>query len=124
MFEQATKLKLRFETRRGMASTEDLWDLPLAELDALAIGLQKQVKESAGEVSFITPPEAKDETLQLRFDVAKHVIDVRLKERDEARAAVDRAAKKQQLLEIIARKQTSDLEGKPTEELLAMVAAL
>ena len=57
MFERASKLKLRFNTEKGMVTTEDLWDLPLlqrnaVDLDSLAKNLNKAVKES-GEESFV-----------------------------------------------------------------------
>lgn len=127
MFEQATRLKLRFDTQRGEISVEDLWDLPLTgrvSLDGIAIGLNKQLRESAVTVSFVKPAEPANDELQLRFDVVKHILDVRVKERDEAKLASDRAAKKQQLLEILARKQTADLESKTTEELTEMINSL
>lgn len=124
MFDQAVRLKLRFETKRGQVSAEDLWDLPLTELDRVAVQLQSKLRESANETSFITPAGPKDNAMQLRFDVAKHIIDVRLKERDDAKAARDKSAKKQQLLEVLARKQNAELEGKSTEELTAMINSL
>lgn len=127
MFDQATRLKLRFETPRGLISVEDLWDLPLTgatSLDAIAIKLHKQLRDTAVETSFVNPAEAKDKTLQLRFDIVKHILDVRIKERDEAALTREKKAKKQQLLEILARKQTSELEGKTTEELTTMINAL
>ncbi len=42
MFEEASKLKLRFETTRGLVAVEDLWDIPLIgnngfSLDILAM---------------------------------------------------------------------------------------
>ena len=37
MYKQAAQLKLRFATSRGSLSTEQLYDLPISELDTLAI---------------------------------------------------------------------------------------
>lgn len=127
MFDKATRLKLRFDSPRGLLTTEDLWDLPLTgkvSLDGLAIGLARQLRDSDAAVSFVVPAEAASTELQLRFDVVKHVLDVKVKERDEAKTANDRASKKQQLLEILARKENAELEGKSAEELKNMINSL
>lgn len=60
----------------------------------------------------------------MKFDIAKHILDVRVKERDTAKLEKDRAEQKQKLLGILARKQDAELEGKTTEELSAMIQAL
>lgn len=122
MFEQATRLKLRWITSRGVVGVEDLWDLSLSTLDVIAVALHKQLNETS--ISFVKPAGTDDSGLQLRFDVIKHIIDVKVKDRDESLVARDRAAKKQQLLEILARKQTSELETKTTEELTNMINSL
>lgn len=95
--------------------------MSLESLNTLAVGLNEQLQKSS--VSFIST-EKKDTTLQLKFDVAKHVIDVRLKERDEAKDASERSAKKQVILEILAKKKNAELEGKSIEELTTMVNSL
>lgn len=127
MFEKATRLKLRIPTSRGSLGVEDLWDLPLTgnlSLDTLAIGLSKRLRETAACTSFVEPTAPVNEELQLSFDVVKHILDVKVKERDEAKSAHDKAAKKQQLLGILARKQDAELEGKTAEELTAMINSL
>jgi len=127
MFDQATRLKLRFETPRGSISVEDLWDLPLTgkvSLDEIAIALHRQLREQVASVSFVKPAEPTSIELQLKFDVVKHILDVRVKERDDAKNESDRASKKQQLLEILARKQNAELEGKTAEELTTMINSL
>lgn len=121
-FERATKKKLRFDTQVGLVTTEDLWDLPLKTLDALAKALHKEVK--AGEdVSFIeeTKPTALFTELKLKFDVVKRVIEVRLAAKKKAEKAVATKAKKQRLMELIQEKQDEDLKGKSLEELQALL---
>lgn len=130
IFEQASREKLRFETPRGHVSVEDLWDLPLSStspnkpnLDDVARGIHKQLKESE-EVSFVQPVTAKDGSAMLGFEVVKHIIAVKMAERDAARLASDKAAQKQKIMGLIAQKQDEQLSSKSLEELTAMVSAL
>ncbi len=127
MFEQAARLKLRFDSPKGLLTTEDLWDLPLtsarsANLNDLAKGLSRELKDTAEE-DFVHPAKTND-VLKLKFDVVKHVIDVRLAENEAVRLSADRREKKDRLLELIARKQDESLAAKSVEELQAMVESL
>lgn len=129
IFEQASRLEVRFITAKGHVTTEDLWHLPLqsaragTSLDDLAKALHKELKE-CDETSFVTPGKAADPILQLRFDIVKHIIDVRLAENAAAAAARANTEKKQKLLEILARKQDASLESASEEEIRAMINAL
>lgn len=128
MFEKAARLKVRFESPKGALSAEDLWDIPLtsnkgaANLDDVAKGLHAQLRETT--TSFVVPADTKPDLTQMKFDIAKHIIDVRLAERNEAAAAQQRKATKEKILEIIAKKQDNALEGKSLEELMAMANSL
>lgn len=130
MFEQATRLKLRFDSPQGMLSVEDLWDMPLtsirsnqANLNNIAKGISRQLKTESEE-DFVNPKSKANETLQLALDIVKHVIQVRQAEAEAARLRIERKEKKEKLLELIAKKQDQALEGKPLEELQEMVASL
>lgn len=122
-FEKATRLRLRFETSRGNLNVEDLWRLPLVELDKLAIALNKQLKESSKE-SFIKAKSKDNKLLELRFDIVKHIIETLLSEDEEKKKAADKRAKREQLLELIAKKKNQELEGKSLEELEAELTKL
>jgi uncharacterized protein YabN with tetrapyrrole methylase and pyrophosphatase domain len=122
-FEKATRLRLRFETSRGNLNVEDLWRLPLAELDKLAIALNKQLKESSEE-SFIKAKSKDNKLLELRFDIVKHIIETLLSEDEEKKKAADKRAKREQLLELIAKKKNQELEEKSLEELEAELTKL
>ena len=129
MFEKASRLKLRFESTKGQLQIEDLWDLPLtstkgqANLDDIARGLHRQLK-NGDDVSFVNATQKSDEVVQLKFDIVKHVIEVRLVENEAAAKARENKEKKQQLLAIIAQKKDAALQGTPLEELEAMVAQM
>ncbi|MBB6053539.1 hypothetical protein [Armatimonas rosea] len=131
MFEKATRLKLRFETTKGLLSVEDLWELPLTSptskvnLDEIARGLHHKVTTQT-EVSFVNPTakSAAAEKDQLALDIVKHVIGVRLAENEAAAKARANAEQKKKILEILDEKDTESLKGKSTEELRAMVAGL
>lgn len=133
MFEQASRLKVRFDSPQGLITTEDLWNLPLtspsgnrANLDSIAVALHRQTKESAETVSFVTPStsDATSAELTLKFEIVKHVIAIRIAERDAAKDLADRREKKARLLELIAKKEDEALGGQSIEELRAAVASL
>ena len=129
MFEKAARQKLRFESPKGQLQVEDLWDLPLtstkgqANLDDIARGLHRQLK-NGDDVSFVNATQKSDEVVQLKFDIVKHVIEVRLVENEAAAKARENKEKKQQLLAIIAQKKDAALQGTSLEELEAMVATM
>lgn len=129
LFAKATRMKLRFDTPKGQISVEDLWDAHLTSetgkpnLNDIAVGLHNQLK-SAETVSFVTPAAPKDEELQLKLDVVKAVIEVRVAERDAAVLARKKAETKQKLLEALAKKQDEEINAKSADELQAMIDAL
>lgn len=122
MFDKATRLKLRFESNKGLLSVEQVWDLSLNALNEMAKSLSRQVKAAeTDEEDFIGTKSNVDSELQLRFDVVKHIIGVKLKERDDSRDAAERKANNQVILELIQRKKQQELESKSVEELEALL---
>lgn len=123
MFEKGIRQKLRFKLANGIISIEDLYDLKLEDLDRLAISLNKEIKESSGE-SFIKAKTSTNETLELKFEIVKHVIDVKLLEKENKAKALEKQQKREQIEELIGRKELSALESKSLEELRKELAEL
>ena len=55
-----------------------------------------------------------------KLELVKHVIAVKIAERDAKASAAARKEQREKLAEIIGRKQDAELEGKSIEELRAM----
>jgi len=124
MFEKAARAKLRFSTSRGKISVEDLWDLPLAgevSLDTIARSTYKEIKANEDE-SFIDGVSPKNESLELKMDIVKHVIKVRLEERDDSVKSLAKAQKRQKILSMIERKKDESLESMSVEDLQALLS--
>lgn len=122
LFELATRKKFRFESKAGLLSVEDLWDLPLdsrtkASLNEVAINISRELK--AQTESFVAIAK-KDTTNEQKLEIVKYVIDVRLEEAKAIAEAQDRAAQRAKIDELIAKKKDESLEGLSLEELLAM----
>lgn len=126
VFAKAARMKVRFTSLKGLLSVEDLWDLPLTgsktNLDEIAVSLNRQLKE--GSESFVTKTTSVNEELQVKFDVVKSIIDVKLKEQIDAEAAQLKRKQKQQILELIAHKENEALAGKSLDELKTLLANL
>lgn len=60
----------------------------------------------------------------LAFEIVKHVISVKVAERDAAAQATARAAQKQRILELVAHKEDAAMSEKSVDELKEMLRAL
>ena len=120
MYKEASKQKLRFETSYGPLTVEQLWDLSINNLDKLAVSLEEAYKNSKGK-SFLDVKTKKDKTIKLRFDIVLDILNTKVEELEEAKNAAENKAHNQQILELIKRKQDSELEGKSVEELEKML---
>lgn len=130
MFAFATRKKFRFDTCKGQVTVEDLWDLPLTStngrpnLDDIAKELYKKMKDE-NEMSFVKPTSQVNKEFNIikaKFDIVKHIIDVKLAEAEAAKKAKEIKARNQRILELIAQKEDEALASKSKEELLAMLA--
>ncbi len=127
LFEQATRMKLRISSSYGNISVEELWDLPLTSrsnklnLDDIARSLHLELKNQ-DDVSFVTEKTSpKQSLLQLQFDIVKHIIDVKLAERNAAVNATKEKEKKDKILKIISEKEEDNLKNLSVDELKAMI---
>lgn len=119
MFEFALKNKLRFNFK-GVLNTEDLFDLSLEDLDSIYKNLNSRVKES-GEESLLGTKTKVDEELEIQINIVKYIVEDKLEERDRISKEREIRKQKQKIMEIIADKEDSELEGKSIDELKAML---
>ena len=105
MFEKASRLKLRFRAQSGSITAEDLWDLSLTQLDNIAVFLNRELRGT--EDSFLET--RKDQTLELRFNIVKHVLDVKKAELHDAKQAKADAERRQVLLAEKNRRQLNSI---------------
>lgn len=122
MFEKAARFKLRFN-HKGLCTVEDLWDLPLRELDSLFKGLNVQLRTEKEE-SLLEKKSQEDEILELKVALVRHVVEVRLQEQKEREDAAAKAERKQKLLGIVAQKQDAKLLEMTEEDLLKLAEEL
>lgn len=122
MFEIATRKKYRFPFR-GIITSEDLWDLSLAQLDTVYKTLSKEAKTEKEEESLMDGKK-EDQDLLNKLDIVKHVFNVKKTEAEAEANAMEKKRQKERLLELIAQKQDAALADKSIEELTAMVENL
>ena len=122
IIEQASRMKIRF-AYRGMITVEDLWDLSVQELDRIFQKLNKALKESKEE-SLLSPQAKEDSELAIAVAIVRHIVEVKLAEAAVALAAVERRAKKEKILSILADKQDDSLRNMSQEDLTKMLEDL
>jgi len=115
-FKLATRSKLRFQTSRGILSTEQLWDLSISELDALAVSLEEAVEKS-GRKSFVVKTTEKSKKSKLQFDIVLEILNTLMEEQDIATQASKVKRNNDKILALIARKKETELESMSVEDL-------
>lgn len=126
IYKQAAQTKLRFESKRGLLTVEDLFLLPLSKgeinLRDLAIAVNKKLAKSDTDIPDFLTDEHQEQTedqqrYQLQLDILKDVIETR---KEEIQAAIDAHKRNQEraaIRDLIAKKKQGNLEGLSLEEL-------
>lgn len=122
IFEYATRNKLRFPFK-GSQSVEDLWSLSLTDLDSIYKTLNKQVKLE-DEDSLLTSKAGVSLSLQVQIAIIKHIVEVKLSEKDAKEKALLREKEKQEIMALIADKENEAKRNMSVEELRAMLDKL
>lgn len=123
LFEMASQFKFRYPYK-GMITTEDLWDLSPDQLDIVYKNLSKELKATDGD-SLIATKSAdegvKANELKNKIEIVKYIFESKRQGVELARMAADKAAKKQRILDILARKQENALENMSEDDLMKML---
>lgn len=122
---EASRLKLRFNTSSGVASTEDLWKLPYNTLVTMEEELKSTVEKANASTSRRNrkPLTKEQSNNELRLNIVTEVLNVIDSEADESKARAEVQANIYKYSELIAKKQEEDLSKLSTEELKALQAA-
>lgn len=118
IFEYAVRNKLRFPYK-GTISTEDLWDLPVIELDKIYKVLNK--KNKTNEEESLLSTSSVDMNTLVSIDIIKYIVNYKLKKKEENEQAKKRAEDRQFIMDIVEKKRRQSLEDKTEEELLEML---
>lgn len=120
IYKEAARKQLRVQTSKGPLSAEQLYTLPLSELDTLAVSLEEAYKNSKGK-SFLDKKSEKDKGLKLQFDLVLDVLETKKAEQDALQKAREDKEHNEKILEVISEKQDEALKGKSVSQLKAML---
>ena len=102
IFEYATRNKVSFPYK-GNVWVEDLWDLSVTELDKVF---------------------KKDEIVEVQITIVKHIVAVKLAEKEAKEKAAENKVKKQKIMAIMAARDEKALENASDEDLQKMLSEL
>lgn len=123
---------LRFPSKRGDLTVEQLFQLPLktttlngVDLNGIAIGINNQLKQ-VGEESFVedTSSDPKKTALQVSLEIVKDVIKTKQEENKALLAKRERAEQRKKILDAMAAKKDAALTTASMEDLEKQLAAL
>lgn len=128
IFEIASRKAFRFPSVKGDLTTEQLWELPLSgkqqfDLNNVAIGINKSLK-AISEESFINVAPKGKADLETKLEIVKHIIAFKQSEQEAARDKADKAAKREKLVQALAKKQDEALGNMSEDDIRAKLAEL
>ena len=122
IFERAVREKTRFNFK-GSISVEELWDLSLTNLDTIYGNLEAEL-EGLPKKSLLSTNSKQREDIEFKQEIIKHIVEVKKIEAEQKTIAKENSAKKQMILDILAKKQNQSYENMSVEELTALANSL
>ncbi len=110
MFELATRKKYSFESTKGLITTEDLWDVPLTDLEIIGNNIQNEINNLTGFVSFTkkTSPELSE--LEEKYNLIIHIGQTRVAEAEALKKKAENNAEIQELLVLLDEKERDSMD--------------
>lgn len=126
VFFQALSQGLRFETKQGRLTTEDLFHLSQRQLNELFIQLnQARTQLSFGlETNSDNSEKKQSDKLLLQLALVEAVFNHKKQEQESKQEELVKAQKRKQLLDALERKQGAELESLSAEEIKQQLASL
>lgn len=120
IFKESTKKGLRYNSPKGVLTTEQLWDLKLVELDQVAVTLDEQLEKSEKK-SFIKKRTTTDEVIDLQLKVVVDIIETKQADALAKKTEVEKKEHNEKIMSLIQQKQENKLNDLSVEELEAML---
>jgi len=123
LFITAARKKYRFDTTKGQVTVEDLFDLNLTSLDAIAVALDDKI-QTLGRKSFIAKRSSSTTEVNNKLDIVKYVIETKQEEAAERERRASVEAELAYLQSIKEKKMIDKDHNLSLEELDARIASL
>ncbi len=129
LYKYAAQHQLRFASRSGNLTVEDLFDLPLtsergSSLDDTAKKINAELKSVSEESFVVTSSNPRKKMLEIALDIVKDVIATKLAENEAERLKAAKKDERRKILDALAAKKDQKLTEASIEELEAKLAAL
>ena len=122
------KLHLRYTTKIGRVTTEELWSLKMSDLQSAVEDAYKEKERlqgagGQGELSFLEtkPQDPEIEQAVLRFEVLKDVYLTRVEDSKQAKENYQTSKEIQELEDILAEKKRDDTKSMSAEDLEKLI---
>lgn len=116
LFEVASRRKLRFDSKHGKITVEELWDLSLESIDSIAVALNNKIKTTE-TVSFVSNVSSVNTEDKLKFDIVIHIINTRKAESDALRERAVNAERARTIRAELSRRKEDAIKTKSDEDL-------
>lgn len=127
VIEQGIRQHVRFESIKGLLTTEDLFDLPLeqpernkqpvANLDSIAVELDNQLQSTSK--SFVRTKSKESTLIELKLEIVKYVIKIKVAEQEAKETAASVTKEVQEYLELLHEQEQKEKANMSKEEVLA-----
>lgn len=122
IFEYASREKFRFPFK-GMISTEDLWDLPIEQLNTVYKALNAD-KKAIDEVSLLDKHSEEDDELLAKIEIVKYIFQAKQAEAELRRQKAANEERKRRIRELIADKEDQALGAQSIDDLKKMLSEM
>lgn len=116
LFEVASRKKLRFDSKHGKITVEELWDLSLESIDSIAVALNNKIKTTE-TISFVSDVSSANTEDKLKFDIVIHIINTRKAESEVRRERAVNAERARTIREELSRRKEDAIKTKSDEDL-------